>query len=330
MPSRSDRNVPRRKTADDAGVHVNFIMHADMSEQGNLVVRTRGSSRPQTLRALKGVAGRQLSLAMLDHLHLNGGTWTSSATLKNQHYLSSTFLAWLADEAGIHDLSDPAFDPATAWQGVLASSTSGTRQRQFRTFLAEALRSVRDDHASHRSVLHGRSLPVAEHDLQGYAPDVADAIEGIAKDYVGRWFVRHRDAVRHALGGNLPRDWMHVPATDLRGAESPLPDGFVVTRHDLAAAMVLLSLLDDKGPNLSVIQSHTSDSVEAAGDTAFVTSVKARNRQVLRSPAPRAGCTRMPGCWSSSPQQHVSHDRTAMTAPTSPGCCSLPVAVRPS
>lgn len=289
MPTRSDRSVPRRKTADDGGVHINYITRAEVVGD-TILVHTKGATRPYPRPVLHGTAGAQLTEALLDQLHIRGGTWTSWATFDKQRLAATRFLAWLQNEVGIADLADPEFTPALAWQGVMSVGDTGGIQRNFRSFLAEALQGIRSDAADHRAVLHGRSLPVDEFDLQGYAPEVADAIERVAKSHVGRWFVQHRTAVREALGGDLPHDWMRLPAEDLCDADgTTCPKEFVVLPHDLAAAMVLLSLLDDKGPNLSVIHSHTCDSVEAAGDAAFVTSVKARNRQVLRTPAPNGG-----------------------------------------
>lgn len=290
MPTRSDRDVPRRKTADDGGVHVSFITRVEVDEDGALLAHTQGASVARRFSPLHGVAGLQLTKALLEQTHVRGGTWTSSVTLKDQHYSSRRFLRWVSREYGIEDLTDPAFTPAVAWEGVKSVGPNGGQQRNFRTFLANAISDLRDDGKTHRSVLLGRALPVEVHDLQGYALDVTDAIERVAKAHVGRWFVQHQNSVRKALGGDLPRDWLRLPAETLcRGATS-LPDDFIVDGRDLGAAMVLLSLIDDKGPNLSVIHSHTSDSVIRAGDdAAFVTSVKARNRQVLRTPAPSGG-----------------------------------------
>lgn len=289
MPRRSDRTVPRRRVADDAGVHVNFITRADLHPSGTVTVWTRGASRPRIFPALEGLAGTQLTTALLDHLHINGGTWTSIATFSKQRASVKRFLFWFHQ----HDLEcllDPDFTPVMAWEGVLAVGGNGGEQRNFRTFLAEALAALRPDGHAHHSALSGRALPVDEHNLQGYAPEVAASIEEVAKRRVADWFRRHRDGVRQALGGDLPRDWLARPATDLTRVGDKVPHSLRAWPDDLAAAMVLLALVDDKGPNLSVILSHTADSVERAGeDTAFTTSVKARNRQVLRTPAPASG-----------------------------------------
>lgn len=290
MPTRSDRDVPRRRFADDGGVHVNFITRVGLDEDGAILAHTQGASVARRLRPLCGVAGLQLTVALLEQTHVRGGTWTSSATLADLHNSSRRFLFWVSREYGIEDLTDPGFTPAVAWEGVTSVSTNGGQQRNFRTFLADALSDLRDDGTTHRSVLLGRALPVETYDLQGYAPEVTEAIERVAKVHVGRWFVRHQNSVRKALHGDLPGDWLRLPAENLCAGATSLPNDFRVHARDLCAAMVLLSLLDDKGPNLSVIHSHTSDSVTHAGDdAAFVTSVKARNRQVLRTPAPKGG-----------------------------------------
>lgn len=108
---------------------------------------------------------------------------------------------------------------------------------------------------------------------------------------VGEWWQRYRETVRTALGGDLPADWLRLPAAELLSARRALPsDAVEVGADDLAAAMVLTALLDDKGPNLSVIQSYTADSDERSNDeAAFVTGTKARNREVIRTPAPAGG-----------------------------------------
>ncbi|MDQ0259479.1 hypothetical protein [Sinomonas atrocyanea] len=172
---------------------------------------------------------------------------------------------------------------------IIASSPRGASQRSLRTFLARAFPSIREDGEGFRAYLSARSLVVDEPDVAGYAPDVADEIERIAKDWVGRWFIRHRQAVTDGLG-SLPRDWLTVDADRLLGGRTDCPAAFRVERDDLAAAMVLLALADNKGPNLSTILSYTADSIERVNDdAAFVTGIKARNREVLRTPAPAGG-----------------------------------------
>ncbi|MFJ5535108.1 hypothetical protein [Streptomyces sp. NPDC093261] len=266
---------------------MHFITEATTDDQGRITVRTRGSVDPCIFSPLPGEAGRQLTQAALDRLHVHGGTWTSSQTLENQVHAARRFLDWLGSHSGVDDLASPDFTPADAWQGVLASNRRPIRQRNFRSFLADTLKLLRPDGEVFASALYGRALPVEVADVQGYAPQVANAIEKVARRRIGDWYQRHRAAVRQALGG-LPRDWLHRSATELlvSGKES----AFVVGSADLAAAAALLSLIDNKGPNWSVIVSYTADSVERAGDdAAFATGVKARNRRVQRSPAPAGG-----------------------------------------
>ena len=292
MATRNDRHVPRRRIADDRGVHINFITDAEIYESGQIAVRTRGSKTPTVFKSLGTTAAAgQLTQGLLRRLHIAGGTWTSAETLKRVHGLSRKFLVWLGTEHSIFDLSHPSLIPALVWVGVICTGSSGAEQRNLRTFLADVLPDIRADGEIYRGYLHGRTLPVDEHHVQGYAPEVADKIESIARRSVGVWYARHREAVRTALVG-LPDDWLHVDAALLipDPTEERCPPQFAVKEADLAAAMVLLALVDDEGPNLATIQSYTCDSVERAGNHAsFVTGVKARNRQIPRTPAPAGG-----------------------------------------
>src|SRR5262249_4120691 len=105
------------------------------------------------------------------------------------------------------------------------------------------------------------------------------------------WFQRHRAAVTAALGGTLPPDWLDRPAHELIDPRTTTcPPSFRAHRDDIAAAMTALALADNKGPNLAVIQSYTAHSVERLRpDFAATPGTKARNRPVLRSPAPAGG-----------------------------------------
>lgn len=292
MPTRSDRNVPRRRISDDRGVHINFIKAAEVLESGQICVSTRGQKTPTILGSLGGTsAAVQVTQALFYRLHINGGTWTSSATLVGVRGYAKIFINWLASAYGIEDLDAADLTPFIVWEGIQSSFSDGGRQRNLRTFLADALGELRIDGDVYRDFLYGRALNVDQSSLEGYAPEVASAIEIIARQHVGEWYVRHRDAVRNSVG-SLPVNWLRIPAPRLVQREwaEECPREFLVEEQDLAAAMVLLALIDDKGPNLSTIQSYTSDSFERAGEEAsFVTGVKARNREVLRTPAPAGG-----------------------------------------
>lgn len=292
MATRSDRHVPRRSTADERGVQVSYITGAEVHESGAISIRTRGSRTPFVLRTL-GVtaAAEQLTGGLLSQLHIKGGTWTSIETLRSRLCSTRAFMRWLGTEHGIFDLQHPSLSPDIVWMGVLAASVSASVQRNLRTFLADIFIHIRSDGQMYREYLHAHSLAAETSHVQGYAPDVADAIESVARRSVGKWYVRHQEAVSEALGG-LPDNWLRIDAALLvpNRTDEGCPPQFEVKQSDLAAAMVLLALIDNEGPNLATIQSYTCDSVERAGDdTSFVTGVKARNRQILRTPAPAGG-----------------------------------------
>ncbi|PWB97821.1 hypothetical protein [Homoserinimonas hongtaonis] len=290
MPTRTDREVPRRKIADHRGVHINFITAATVEPTGSISLETRGRRAPMTLKRLgHGAIGDQLGQALLRSLHINGGTWTSSETVRTHAHLAATFARWLRDEAGIEDLSDRDLSPRLVWEGIRCCARQGGGQRNLRTLLADAMPHLREDGDIYRDFLHARALPVDVHRIEGYSPDVARAIEEVARNQVADWYSRHRKVVGAVLGA-LPKDWLHLSVEDLVIRREFESSAFRIERGDLAAAMVLLALADDKGPNLATIQSYTSDSVERASeDAAFVNGVKARNRQVLRTPAPAGG-----------------------------------------
>ncbi|WP_284989487.1 hypothetical protein [Arthrobacter sp. efr-133-TYG-120] len=291
MSTRNDRHIPRRRTAADRGIPVSFITSAELAPNGRIVVRTRGSKTAIELRSLGDTpAARQLTDGLLGCLHVDGGTWTSSATLVRMHGLARKFLRWLDEEHGILDLTAPTVTTTLVWNGVIETGYDGSAQRNLRTFLADTLSDLRHDGERFRDFLYRRSLKVDVSRVMGYTPEVAAAIEKIASSFVADWYVRHREAVQAALG-NLPVDWLHADAARFVPEQArETPPQFIVRRKDLAAAMVLLALVDDKGPNLATIQSYTSDSVERSGDMgSFVTGAKARNHQILRSPSPAGG-----------------------------------------
>lgn len=292
MATRSDREVPRRQTHDEAGIHVLFVTAARVSKSGDVYVETQGHRRPHRIRSLGGSAlAIQLTRAAIARLHINGGTWTSQATLSDHMAVARGFIRLMRRDFGFVDLAAPGLTPETVWDAILLTSRFGGAQRHLRTLLADCLPSIRADGGMFRDYLYARTHVVDESDVEGYAPEVADAIENIARTHVGRWYLRHRQAVAEALG-HVPVDWLTLPASELVGRRRRVvvPPSFQVEADDLAAAMVLLALVDNKGPNLSVIQSYTSDSVERANsEAAFVTGVKARNHEVLRTPAPAGG-----------------------------------------
>jgi hypothetical protein len=290
MATRSDRGVARRQIADERGIHVAFVTGARFNEGGWIDVNLRGHANAKhTARLGRSTAADQINRSLLANLHIQGGTWSSFETLYKHSHLSRHFLARLRSELEIVDLTDAGLTHEIVWNGILLASPQGGSQRNLRTFLAETLATVRDDGETYRDYLYARTLVVDESELEGYAPEVADAIERFARDHVGRWFVRHRQDVERALG-YLPDDWMSRPATELINGHPRGSIAFRVTSADLSAAMVLLAVADNKGPNLSTIQSYTADPVERANDdAAFVTGIKARNREVLRTPAPAGG-----------------------------------------
>lgn len=290
MATRTDRTVPRRQIADERGVHVAFVTTAQIVRNSSIEFTVRGRSTPQhTIRMGTSAAAAQVNRSLLKHLHINGGTWTSALTLRKLGQLGRLFIDRLELHHGIHDLAGSELSPDIVWEAILQVTLHGGSQRNLRTFLAETLAVVRNDGETYRDYLYARTLVVDESELEGYAPEVADAIERFARDHVGRWFVRHRQDVERALG-HLPDDWMSRPAHELISGHPLGSTAFRVTSDDLAAAMVLLAVVDNKGPNLSTIQSYTADSVERANDdAAFVTGIKARNREVLRTPAPAGG-----------------------------------------
>ncbi|MET0886469.1 MAG: hypothetical protein ABWX92_08465 [Mycetocola sp.] len=149
---------------------------------------------------------------------------------------------------------------------------------------------MRDDGGTFQAFLYRHALPVPSPTVAAYPEDHTAEIERIARRDVADWYDRYRSAITERLG-HLPKRWISLNAQQLIDPETlDCPAEFEVRRDDLAAAMVLLALIDDKGPNLSTIQSYTSASVERASeDAAFVTGVKARNRQILRTPAPAGG-----------------------------------------
>ncbi|NUU06365.1 hypothetical protein [Leifsonia sp. C5G2] len=290
MATRTDRDVPRRRIADDRGVHVASITNATFNEGGWIDAHLRGHNRlRRTARLGRSIAADQVNQSLLAHLHVGGGTWTSFETLYKHSDLCKHFLRRLRDDFDIHDLTDPNLNHQVVWEGILLASPAGGSQRNLRTFLAETFAVARRDGETYRDYLYARTLVVDESDVEGYAPEVADAIEAFTKGHVGDWFLRHRRDVEMALG-TLPRDWMTRPAQELISGHPHGAAAFRVTSADLAAAMILLALIDNKGPNLSTIQSYTVDSVERSNeDAAFVTGIKARNHQVLKTPAPAGG-----------------------------------------
>lgn len=288
MAHRSDGHVPRRRIADDRGIHIDFITSATITADNRIEAATRGHTGTRVTGSVgHSDAAAQVCRAILAHLSLNGGTWTSFETVQNVVRSAKRTLTYLADEFGTNDLTDRNLTPDQVWEAVLTVGEAS--RRNLRTFMAESLAMLRADGDAFRDYLYARALPWGTSSMEGYAPEVADSIEQIARAQLSGWFIRHRDAVKRYLG-NLPHDWMHRPSLIRADGVLASREDFRVDRDDLAAAMVALALADNKGPNLSTIRSYTADSVERANDhAAFVTGVKARNRQVLRTPAPAGG-----------------------------------------
>lgn len=280
----------RRSPGDAGGVHVNFITQAVVDAEGAFVVDIRGESTSRRIDPVGAtIAAAQLTEALKERLNVSGGTWTSAETLAKHVYSCSKFLAMLLEQHGVDDLASPYLTTDIVWETVLKVGHHGAAQRNLRSLLADAFPGIRDDGNDFEEVLNAGRLQTDVYRQAGYAPSVADAIEAFVKPFVAAWYTRHRSAVASALGEQR-KDWLTLPAQTIIRAAEYSPVDFKVTIDDLAPAMVLLSLIDNKGPNLSVMRSYTSDSAERSNtDAGFATGMKARNKEVLRTPAPAGG-----------------------------------------
>ena len=285
-----ESNNGRKPKGDARSVHVNFITRVSINPGGAFVVDVRGEATSRMMDSVgTSVAATQLTAALQRKLTINGGTWTSAATLENHIYYCSVFLHTLAKQHDVDDLASPLLTAEMVWEAVLTVSQRGGPQRNLRSLLADAFPRIRDDGSTFEEVLNAGRLQTDVYKQAGYAPSVADAIEAFVKPSVADWYTRHRSAVAATLGEQR-KDWLTVPAQTLIEAANYSPTSFKVTISDLAPAMILLSLIDNKGPNLSVMRSYTSDSAERSNNNAgFTTGVKARSKEVLRTPAPAGG-----------------------------------------
>ena len=281
---------PRRQIKAERGVQTTFITSARVVD-GRIEVTSRGSRAVYSPKPVGDtVSAAQLTDHVVASTIVHGGTWTSIETVKGLVWAARALALWLVDKHDIDDLTDERLAPGMLHDGVLACARSSGTRRNLRAFLARLMPDLRADGDAFRDLLVAYSFPVDDSRVEGYEPDVADQIERVARAHVSAWFIRYRAAVTNAFDGDLPRHWLQLDAEQLLEVADSDDPALYPTRDNLTAAMTLLALADNRGPNLSTIQSYTSTSVERANhDAAFTTGVKARNRTVLRGPAPANG-----------------------------------------
>ncbi|WP_146242524.1 MULTISPECIES: hypothetical protein [unclassified Curtobacterium] len=286
----NDRAYLRARNTDQRGVNPNFITEATRTSSGDVRLIVSGSRDPILIKQLRlNDAGDQLTEHLLMSIHLHGGTWTSSQTVLTLANRAGRFLSILSRETGSISLSDATLDVSVLWSAINGAAKNHGDRRNLRRCVCGALERWHPNGAALSEALFSYTIPVTKPAVTGYSPDVVDAIEAMMKDQVAAWFQRYRRAVQDAYG-SLPQDWLQLDASDLAPQETALPKRFATTEDELVPAMILLATLDNLGPNLGIIRSFTSDSVERSSEIAgFATGVKARNNQVIRTPAPAGG-----------------------------------------
>lgn len=286
----NDRAYLSARNTDQRGVNPNYITEATRTTAGDLRLAVSGARNPIFIRQLGSTAaGDQLTEHLLRSIHLSGGTWTSAATVRTVASGARQFLVELEDLAGCTRLDDELLTEVILWDAIVRAAGNVSKRRNLRRCVCGALEQWHPDGEVLSEALFAYTIPVTKPAVVGYAPDIMDAIEASMKERVSAWFLRYREAVQRTYG-TLPKDWLQLEPPALAPQAVALPQGFEVHEDDLVPAMILLAVLDNLGPNLSVIRSFTCDSAEQSSETAgYATGVKARNGQVIRTPAPAGG-----------------------------------------
>lgn len=286
----NDRAYLSARNTDQRGVNPNYITEATRTTDGDLRLAVSGSRDPIFIRQLRPTqAGDQLTAHLLNTIHLGGGTWTSATTVRTVASGARQFLVELEGLAGCTRLHDELLTEVNLWDAIVRAAGNASKRRNLRRFVSGALERWHPNGAALSEALFAYTIPVTKPAVVGYAPDIIDAIEASMKEQVSAWFLRYREAVENAYG-TLPQDWLQLKSSALAPQAMTLPEAFEVDESDLVPAIILLAVLDNLGPNLSVIRSFTSDSAEQSSETAgYATGVKARNNQVIRTPAPAGG-----------------------------------------
>ncbi len=244
---------------------------------------------------------RQAVWAMIPHAQ-QGGRWASSSTVAGGSRDILHFCLSLRSQ-GITGFHDPGLCFGHIVEG---RNRVLPRWRSSRAAVAWALRAHNPLGERLAEQLLGDRLEVeASSATMAYSEAVAGRIEAAARDRFLARLSRHKSSMQQAGLDTIGSSWQLLSAEKAvaagRRAGSPLADrltryietgviedddvraAVIVDADDLSAAMVLLCLAENLGPNLSSLQSMTARSVIPVGARgAMVDMTKSRAGRSLR------------------------------------------------
>jgi len=285
----------RGSTAQDAHAVLSSVTDAISN---TVTFSTAGHPDPIVVRFAHDKLGdqcRQAVWAMIPQAQ-QGGRWGSASTVQRGARILQLLQESLAAR-GVTGFDDPTLAFAHM---VEFRDRIGEHWRSSRVAVAWALRAHHPDgDRLAEQVLGDRMKAVAGPPTTAYDEITARRIEKAARDHFVDRLSRHKHALEQAGVDTSERGWLmltadEVVAVSLRAGspvahrlghylETGLADGdgvdaaVSVGSGDLAAAMVLLGLAQNLGPNLAALQSMTSKSViPLGGDGAVVDMTKSR------------------------------------------------------
>ena len=290
-----------RTTAD-----IHLIRTAVREDNTTIAITSDGEPGGRRLDFPDSPLGRQLCSALWAQIPLasQGGRWASAPTVRRGHgYLLSLHEDW---SDGDLTFATPAV--AIGDFSPLIKRTKGAF-RGLRRSLAWALR----EYHPNGDVLADRLLAIQldstiRRPTQAYSDDEAAGIEKAARDRFRADYLAHRDLLASVGVDVSDRNWILLDAGQVtkiaRDSGSTEAQALLAAALDaddprlfpsadtLAAAAVAMCLAENLGPNLSMLQSLTVDSVNAAG---AVDMTKARARSSFRVPSSTAEFTSFAG-----------------------------------
>lgn len=250
---------------------------------------------------------REAVWAMIPHAQ-QGGRWAADGTLRRAPR-TMTVLKEALDAAGIGGFDDPKLSFSHLME---VRDRIGEPWRSSRAAVAWVLRAYHPDgDRIAEQVLGDRLEMVPGSPTMAYDEATARTIEDAARQRFFARISRHRRALEQAGVDTTQPGWQFLTAEEVvamaksagnpaavslaRYTETGAIDGDAVDAvvsvdsSDLAAAMVLLTLAQNLGPNLAALQSMTSKAVLPVGaGAAVIDMTKSRALTSLRVASPNA------------------------------------------
>lgn len=286
-----------------------MLTAASDSSLNTITYSTAGHPDPIVVTFPGDRLGRQCCQAvwaMIPHAQ-QGGRWASTDTIRQGSGILRRLRESL-DESGIKGFDDPSLSFAHL---IAVRHALGERWRSGRAAVAWAVRAYHPDGDRLADQVLGDRLEQekAAKPTTAYDEVTARTIENAARQRFLARLSQHKAALQKAGVDTTAAGWLLLSAEDIiavaRQASSPIASGLAhyidtgvvddndienavsVGSDDLGAAMVLLCLAQNLGPNLAALQSMTPKSiVPVGGDGAVVDMTKSRAATSFRVASP--------------------------------------------